>query len=487
MDTDVIDTLAKMLAPAIERQKALQFGLKHDATGTPTTTGYLHGPGGLLTFPGVDQDVFNLQVGHTSLLGQLPAVSSVYTNPTFFTLTGVSDDIGNEKLEPCDDAPVAGILSGCMLTSVFGRYERATPELELNRLGQRNDRADPVDLRIINSPMASSGAFNSGIQGAQMPGDVLTNEISARFYERNLSLWRLISKQLWTGNPANNTAGGGYKELTGLQVLINTGHRDAETNASCPEMDSLLTNFGYKAVDADNSDIVAMFVAVYHQLYRKAELTGILPVRWVVAMRSQLFYELTAVWPCSYLAYRCTTSPGSEGLTVNVNAVEAIAMRDAMRNGRYLMVDGARLEVVLDDGIPETSNTTDSNVASGCFASDIFFIPISVVGGRAVTYLEYFDYNNPSIQRALGDGMTIGRVEGAFITTMRQTNWCVVWQTKVEPRLVMRTPWLAARIQNVVYCPVMHEPTAFPDDPYYAGGGGKTGRAGPSYYQLWQS
>lgn len=485
---DLIEELAKALAPAMERQKNLQFGVKHDATGTPITTGYSHGPGGLLTFPGVDNTVFHTIMGNRSLLGQLPTMPSVYTNPTFLTLTGVGDDTGNEKEDVCDDAPVAGLLSGCLLTSVFGRYERATPEIELNRLGQRNDRSDPLDLQLVGSPIASTGIFNTGAQGAQAPGDVLTNEVSRKFWERNISIWRLLSKQLWTGTPANNSGGGGYKEMTGLSLLVNTGHRDAETNAVCATMDSYVTSFGYQPIDGTTSDIIATFTNIYHQLYRRAELTGILPVRWVVVMRSQMFYELTSIWPCSYLSYRCAVSPGVTGpMSVNIDANDAIAMRDAMRAGQYLMVDGARLDVILDEGIPEFSQTDNGNVASGCFSSDIYFIPMSVVGGRAVTYMEYFDYGNPSLQSALGDGMTIGRQEGAFLTTMRQTNWCVVWQTKVEPRLVMRTPWLAGRIQNVVYCPIQHEPTSFPGDPYYTAPGGETARSGPSLYSLWQS
>lgn len=490
METNVLENFAAALAPLLERQKARQYGIgfKHDSPGDPRETGYLHGPGGVLSMPGVDPVMFHTIAGNASILGQIPAVASTTMYPTFQTLTGVGDDEGEEKDDVCDDAMVAGLLSGCILTSVFGRYERATPEIELNRLGQRNDRNDPMDLQLIGSPIASSGIFNSGTQSAQAPGDVLTNEISALFWERNISLWRQASRQVWVGNPANNSAGGGYKEMTGLSLLVNTGHKDAYTNASCPAMDSLITSFGYQNLAGASSNIVDKFVTVYHQLYRKAELTGILPVRWVVAMRSQMFYELTAVWPCSYLSYRCTTSPGVAGsnLNVNVDANEAIRFRDEMRAGRYLMVDGVRLDVVLDDGIPElTGNDSGGHFPNGCYSSDIYFIPMSVVGGRQVTYMEYFDYTNPSLRAALGDGMTIGRVEGAFLTTMRQKNWCVVWQTKFEPRLIMRTPWLAARIQNVVYCAEIHEPTAFPGDPYFTDPGGEDSRPGPSLYSLW--
>lgn len=488
---DPLEALATALAPIMEQQKAVRFGLRHDASGTPISTGYSHGPGGLLTFPGVDPAVFNATMGASSILGQLPAVPSVYMNPTYWTITGVGDDEGNEKDGVCDDAPVAGLMAGCLLTSVFGRYERATPELELNRLGQRNDRADPLDLTLVNSPIASSGIFGSGVQSNASPTDIFVNEVSRKFWERNVSLWRLLSRQLWVGSPSNNAGispSGGYKELTGFAELVNTGHLDAETGAVCRNMDSYVTSFGYKRLDSSDSDIVAAMTNTYHQLYRRAELTGILPVRWIIAMRSQLFYELTAIWPCSYLSFRCATSPGFMGDTNmrgNIDAQDAIRFRDEMRSGKYLMMDGVRLDVVLDEGIPESSQTTNSSVTSGCFATDIYFIPMSVVGGRAVTYLEYFQYNNPSLNDALGN-MILGRIEGAFLTWPRQTNQCVTWQTKVEPRLIMRTPWLAGRLQNVMYCPIQHEPDAFPGDPYYINDG-RTSRPGPSLYAHWNT
>lgn len=479
------ETLASQLAPYLEQQKARSFGLKHDASGTPMAFGYMHGPGGLLTFPGVDPTIFHTVMGNTSILGQLPSTPSLYTNPTYFTVTGIQADVGDEKVDVCDDAPTAGLMKGCLLTSVFGRYERATEEVELNRLGQRNDRADPMDLTLIGSPIATSGVFNSGAQSGAAPADVLTNEISNLFWRRNVSYWRLLSRQIWRGTPANNSAGGGYKELTGFETLINTGHVDAETGQTCPSMDSLILNFNYGSVSTSGADIVNAVVAMYREIYRRAELTGILPVRWVLAMRTQMFYELTAVWPCAYLSYRCNPSNGA---TEFIDAQDAIRFRDEMRAGRYLLIDGVRVDVILDDGITELSgNDGGGNFPAGCFASDIFLIPMSVVGGQAVTFLEYFQYSNPSIEDALGR-MVLGRIEGAFLTWPRQTNQCVVWQSKVEPRLVLRTPWLAARLQNVVYCPTIHERTAFPDDPYFVNGG-RTNRVaqGPSYYSLWQN
>jgi len=473
-----IQILADLLAPYIGK-----VGFKHDASGTPITVGYSHGPGGNLTYPGVDMDVFQTVVGNIGILGQLPTKSSLYTNPTYEVITGVLADSGSEKSGVCDNAPTAGLMKACMQTSVFGRYERATPELELNRLGQRNDRADPMDLRLIGSPIHQTGIFASGPGNPAVPGDILQNEITRKFWELGISFHRILSRQLWIGTPANNAAGGGYKEMTGFDVLINTGHVDAENRTSCPSLDSDVKNFSYQRVDTAADALVDALSYLYRYVRNLAVRTGVTPVRWVFAMRPELFWEVTAIWPCSYMTYRCQVSGNEQ---VQVNAADQVEMRDAMRAGSYLLINGEKIEVVQDDGIAEDTNTNNANVTSGCFASDIYLIPMSVVGGQSVTFLEYFNYGggNASLTDALTGNLILGKVEGAFLTWPRQTNQCVVWQSKIEPRLVLRTPWLAGRLQNVQYCPLQHTREPFPTDPYFVDGG-RTSRPGPSYYSLW--
>lgn len=485
--TQVLEQLAQALGPILESQKGRGYGVtfKHNSDGTPSPYIYSHGPNGQLTWPGVDPAVFNATMGARTLLSQLPATPSLYTNPTYLTITGVQGDTGSEKNGVCDDAPVAGLMKSCLATSVFGRYERATPQLEINRLGQRLDRADPLDLRLVNSPISSNLPFGNGNTGESAPSDVLTNEIARKFWERNVSFHRLLAKQLWRGNPATgNTAGGGYKELTGLQLLVNTGYVDAETGVACPATDSYIRAFGFGRIDtaAGGANIVASLTDMMYQLESRADRAGVSPVRFAIAMKPQMFYQLTAVWPCQYLTTNCQTT--GAGTPLFTNSSDAIRFRDEMRAGEYLLIDGKRYDVILDDGIPETDgNDGGGNFPRGCFASDIYILPMSMVGGQSTLYLEYFQYSNPSIQDALA-GMVLARIEGAFITWPRQTNLCVEWQSKIEPRLVLRTPWLAGRISNVVYCPIQHERDVFPEDPYFADGG-RTTRSGPSYHSLW--
>lgn len=476
---DAVTQLLEVLSRA-----AKEVGQKHDASGTPISAGYSHGPGGNLSFPGVDPTVFQTIVGSTGLIGSLPSMPSNYTNPTYEVITGVKADSGSEKTNVCDNAPVAGLMKGGIITSVFGRYERATPELELNRLGARNDRADPLDLALVGTPIAQGGLFGSGNADPARPGDVLTNEISRKFWERNISLYRLLARQTWRGNPANNTAGGGYMEMTGLNVLVNTGYVDAQTGTALPSIDSKLVDFGSKVVNVapNGTDLVNIVSYLMHYLDSLATDTGVDPVRWVIAMRKELFFEITAIWPCSYMTTGCQVATGS---TQFVDATQQIQMRDQMRAGKYLMVNGVRYDVVLDDGISFDTSTTSSAVGEGKIRSDIFVLPMSVVGGRSTLYLEYFDFTNPSLTDALSGGqMILGRVEGAFLTVPRQTNFCVTWQTKIEPRLVLRTPWLAGRVKNVTCSPALMPRQPFPDNPYWVNGG-EVSRSGPSYHHIW--
>lgn len=484
--SDPLQQLAQALFPLLEQQKGRQFGIaqKHDITGTPGNV-YSHGPGGMLTWPGVDPAMFSAMLGNFSILDNMPAVPSLNTNPTYYTLTGVRDVTGDEADGVCDNAPVAGLAKACLTTSVFGRYDRATPLLDVSRLGARVDRADPLDLRLLNTPMMQMGPF-AGASNVSAPRDLFTNEVSRKFWERNVAFHRLLSQQVWSGTPANNGANGGYRELTGLETLVNTGYVDAETGTACAAMDSYLRDFGHARIDsaAGATRIVAELTNMYYQLKQRALRAGVSPVRLVMAMRPQLFYELTAVWPCSYLTFRCLNS--SDASPNNIDAQDAVRFRDEMRAGRYLLIDGDRVEVLVDDGITEDDgNSSGGNFPAGCFETDIFFLPMSVVGGQSTLYLEYFQYQNPSIQDALGN-MVLGRIDGAFLTWPRQTNMCIQWQSRIEPRLVLRTPWLGGRLSNVVYCPIEHEREPFPTDPYFVNGGAST-RSGPSYYSLWQS
>jgi len=166
---------------------------------------------------------------------------------------------------------------------------------------------------------------------------------------------------------------------------------------------------------------------------------------------------------------------------------DAIAMRDAMRNGEYLIIDGMKIPVIIDSFIEEESSGDQGQIDAGCFASDIYIVPLTIQGGRPVTFFHYFDYSKGPMQ-AVSDG----HVSSYFWTdggrylwhAKPPVNWCIQHIAKVEPRIILLTPQIAGRLTNVQYCPLQHERDAHPDDDYFVDGG-VTERTSPSHYADW--
>lgn len=484
---DVLSQAIDVVLRAYGNQGEKSLGFKHNATGVPATVGFMHGPGGLLTFPGVDPDVFTTMVGFgSSILNELSTSPSVYTNNVYEVITGISAGSGAEPTAICGPAPIGGVISGGKVTAPFGFYKRQTREVNIQRLGQRINRADPVDLRLLGSTGGSTPWTSSMFPAGN---DILINEMSTVFWERAVALDRLLRKQIWVGNPANNHADGTYKEMAGFNLQLNTGWKDAETGNTLASLNPTILPFAFHRIDNGTYglELVNKLQAMLHYAQDLAQRTGMMPVRWALAMRPALFYELTRYYACAYLTGVCSiTNPTGGVYSQVIDNGDITQMRDEMRAGNFLFIEGQRIPVITDDAIAELNTGTSASVPSGCFASDIFLIPFSVMGGRSVTYLEYFDYGNPSITKLLAQPGAIGQVtaNGAFFETMDQIRGCFVFQAEIQPRLVIRTPWLAGRITNVVYCPLLSPREPFPEDPYFVTSG-EQARPGPSVWQPW--
>lgn len=460
-------------------------GLRHDVASTnPSSTGMLHGPGGVLSYPGVEPEVFNAMMGvRRGILGQLPMARSTHMTPLFEVITGVGATSGSEPAYTCDPAPIGGTLSGAMITAPYGKYKRKTRTLDVTRLGQTNDRAEPMDLMLVGS------ATSTGIAGldGSTPPDAIRSEVTMALWERNLAMDRLLKTQVWTGNPANNNVGGGYREMAGFPLLMNSTIKDAITGVAVPALAPDVRSFQLLKVESNGTAIVNMLSSVLRNIRTKASGTGLDPVRLVLVMKEELYYALTNVWPCAYFTTLCSFDAGGAKVQ-NIDLGDQIALRDRMRNGNFLLIDGIEYQVVFDDGLPEYSNTTLSGVSNGCFASDIYIVPLTVNGGRAVTYLNVFPFDNDQAARALSYFPTADiKVwgSGAWIETQQVTRTCIDWELQIEPRVVMRTPYLAGRITNVQYCPALHAATGMPGDPYTPTGGSTTRSTPPSYTYPW--
>lgn len=476
----VLDELIDQLASKMQER------YKHTTpTGTPSTP-YYTGPGGLFGTAGLERDVISTRVHPRGIASILPSRGQMDMNPLFPYLTGFLDHSGDVADGVCDDPQTVGPGKNCYQTAQFGRYSFMTREMELNRVGQRVNRGEFQDLRIINEPLLQN---TNDMTTPAVPGSpAFVREVLMRFLEVGIAFQNALIPQVYVGNPANNSAGGGYREFPGLDILVGVNKVDALTGTPCPSLRSDIKNFNYTKV-TDNGGYTLYRVLSYMMRYVRelAESTNLTPVRWVIAMRNSAFWEVTGIWPCVYQTYICGWNQGNNQAQVTVDAGDQIAMRDDMRRNKYLLIDGERFDVVIDDGIPEESSNDTNRIDVGCFASDIYVLPMTVGGNISSLFWEFLDYRDGAMQ-GVADGnygdyfWTDG---GRFLWHKKPPlNWCVQWLAKIEPRIILRTPHLAGKLENVQYCPLQHERQPFNDDDYFVDGGVQN-RSSTSLYSDW--
>ena len=72
---------------------------------------------------------------------------------------------------------------------------------------------------------------------------------------------------------------------------------------------------------------------------------------------------------------------------------------------------------------------------------------------------------------------------GLLLMGYQSTGMCDLFQFAGQMRLILETPWLAGRLNDVRYSPLQHEIEPDPAAPYHLNGG-LTYRSGPSYYAI---
>ena len=429
--------------------------------------GFSHGLGSLFGSYSIEREVVSAMIKPFGLGARLPRYPSVYEQPFFASITGVTADSGSESSTNCGDNPRA-YLKGCDLTAQFGRLARDTGTIEIDKVMLRKNRGDFTDLRLYGELLGDAGFTVEGMTTEQM----LNVVTKAEMVIAAISLERRLSQHLWQGHILNNVDGG-YKEFPGLQYQIATGQMDAHTGTLCPALDSDVKDFALQNVESRNSlrDIVQFISYMDATLNFNAEHSGMTPLVLAMCLRPELWYILSAIWPCAYNTNKCAVMDTADLDTVPM--VDAAAMKritDDMRQGMYLDVNGHRLPVILDTGIYEYNNQ-NSTIAAGNYASSIYFVPLSA-GGLTTTYMEYIDYRAASPDVALLRGTQPFWTDGGmFFWAIEDNKWCFKLSVKSEQRVILRTPHLAGRIDRVLYRPTQHFRSPYPADPYFVDGG----------------
>jgi hypothetical protein len=478
------DQVMEQLA-GIAKQNSDQIAMlsKQMATKTPANFGTfteLHGDGSLLGSQPVERDVITAHIRPMGIGSVLPKIPSVFAVPRFASITGFTATTGTEAAYPCSDNPQA-YIKGCNLTAQFGRNARDTQTIEADQVMLRRNRGDFTDLILRGAFLGDTGFTPGGLDESQFLSVVTKSEM----VNAAVQLERLLSTLIWTGNPANNNVGGGYKEMPGLDRQIATGQVDADTNTTCPALDSDVKDFAYDEVCGTGRDIVEYLGMLEFYLKHNAQRMGLAPVSWVIVMRPELWFVLSECWPCAYNTNRCAGFMSDTNANVNVSGVDMVSVRDQMRNVGYIDINGSRYPVVTDDGIFEHTNINNASVAAGQYASTIYMIPLTIQGGFPVTYLEHVDY------RAWRDDVTLLRGteefwtdDGKYSWAVEHVKWCYKLSIKTEQRVILRTPQLAGRIDSVLYEPLQHLRSPYSDNAYFADGGVSL-RGNDSTFHVW--
>ena len=433
----------------------------------------MHGPTGLFSQRGLNPEVFSAMLQPYGLGAILPAQGTVFTNPQFAILAGQEADSGTEPTDSCGDPVRAGFRKMCSQTAQFGFLRKAMDTIDPSNLIKLLNRSEFTDLSLQgdavnnNTGLAPAGNFNN-------PSAVLNNSMSANLSAVATSFIRDLGQQLWQGTVTGNT--NGRAEFPGLDAQITTGHVDSVTNTLCPAADSDVKDFNFSILGKTGqlSDIVtylSMLEFFVTSIARDVNVTA----TWVISMRPELWQELTDVWPISYNTNRGTLLSGNT--QVNVLGDTMIAQRDQMRRSMTIEINAHSYQVVLDNGINEQTNITTGSLAAGQYASDIYFIPMTV-NGYSVTRMEYLNYSDlPGALSAMGIGQSNLRFwtnAGRYLWTVQDTRECFDVSGRTEMRVICQTPYLAGRISNVGYEPLQHLRSPYTDSPYFVNGGVST-------------
>jgi len=486
--TRLMKAFAEILAPHMNKGGGNGI-IQKTATGAVQGP-YIHGPGGLFGFRGLSRDIIST---HTQIVGslgeQIPISGTNEESPLFPYITGFIRSDQQEKNGICDDPEEAGNFKTCIQTTILGRKEFKSRELEVSRIGKIINRGEFNDLQIVNAPLVNSmGGLLQNVFPGIDSGVALSaaKEVLIRMVEVGVAFQRWICPTVFTGNPANSSAGGGYKEFMGLDMLIGTNKIDVQTGQACPSLYSDVKSFGYRTVDdTNNPDIYRVLSTMIYILENKARQQNLGPAELAFVMRPQLFWELSRFWPMKYNTDGANLSQaGLDNLYL-----ENVKMRDAMREGQFLLVNSKKYPVIFDDCIMEENRNNNAAIPIGGFASDIYIVPLSARGGTLRTlYWEYFNFQENVLPQMATLPKWFWSDGGVFLWTMgAPKNWCMDVTAQMQPRLILRTPQLAGRLTDVAYVPLQHTDDPLPSQFYHINGGVRTGRPYPSPYAEWNT
>jgi hypothetical protein len=456
----------------------LEVVQKHTPSSTTLDAPTLQGPfhtrtpnyWGIFSDPGVRPERFSA-LAYANTLGNLLAANmapSEYVQEILEIMTGVTQASGTNATGWCGDPPTVGEGKTCQQIYSWGDYLVKTHLNALPRMGKLRNRAD-VPGSILNTPPGNWPLI------PDIMFNMLSDTRSQLRYELFLigvQLMRVLDVVAIQGNntlASTATNHGWIAEFDGLDRQVKTGYTDAKTGTTCEAVDSVVVSFsaavGATSTPAGTRNMTQVLADTMFGLRRRAEkmqFSG--GVQWAIVMREELFRALTEAIVCQYFLYACAGSQYEEN---NIDQRATNELRLAMQNGNFLMIDGREYPVVFTEGIAQTTP------AANTMQSDIFILPISWMG-VPLTRLEFAAMNNQYINEWVGfvDPDKVTSINnGLFLVGEERTGLCSEYHFAAQMRIILETPMLAARIDDINYTFQAPIRNAIPGQSFYDDGG----------------
>lgn len=464
---------------------AIQIGrtYKNDPASTVPSAQVLQGVNaansaqyGLFSAPGVRPERFSALQRPLTFMRLLTDAGALtrneYFNEKLEIMTGQLAATGTNATSFCGNPPQPNDLKVMQRLFNYGKLYEKTNLNSVPQTGFLRDRAD-VPGRILNA----------GPTANPLIPDILyqltdtRSQLQTEFFKLGVSIERSLEIVGIRGNAAlasTATQVGWIQEFNGLDSQIMTGYTDVVTGQAAPAADSIVENWGSALVSGTQAstgrNIVQVFADVYYALVQRAARVGMAGFDLVIVCRQEFFRALTDVYACSYNTARCTNGAVGTPQTIDQSVINDLRLE--MLQGQYLLIEGVKVPVVFSDGMALTQ------VAATQFSNSVYFVPINWAG-RPLTRVEYFPMDNQYASE-FGGFLNADRYRvlnnGLYLVGYRSTGLCDEYHFASQMRLILETPFLAGRIDNIQFTYQAQTRSAYPAETYLYQDGGVTYR-----------
>lgn len=455
----------------------LQIGTKNDPASLVPAGSAIQGPvngsqtiGGIFSNPGVKPGRFSAMPHMRSMVAALGAPRlSEYQTEILGILTGITAETGTNPDDWCGDPTGPGSLKAMDYNVKFGDWYKKTELNMVPEIGQLRNRAE-IPGQILNSGATENPILPDLMFRLGDTRSVLATELFKIGMGLEKSLEKTLFQGVWNAKGANGD--GWMRQFTGFDGFIKTGYADSSTGTLTPAADSIVINYNAN-IGLDTSDgrsFIEVMTETYWSLTYNANGVGMSGTEWAIAMHPQQWRAVVEAWACAYATYRCSSDSAGMPVTRDATAIQAIRLE--MMNGQYLLIDGQRVQVVLSEGIPLTSQ------GDGLFTADIYFIPLNWMGMQ-LSYLEYHSMDNQYLTEYANafELKTVSPINnGLFLIGNRHNGFCLEWLLASKMRLIVETPFLAARVDDVQFSYLASTRTADQSNTFAYRNGGVTRR-----------